>query len=87
MYYLPKLYKTEILDIIRKDVEAIINNNRNYKNDLFSLNPENPVEVERMIRKHLGIDKKGEKIEGAGIGSPETVEAFQHLIKLVDLQI
>ena len=79
--YLPKLYKTEILDIIRKDVEAIINNNRNYKNDLFSLNPENPVEVERMIRKHLGIDKKGEKIEGAGIASPETVEAFQHLIK------
>ena len=78
--YLPKLYKTEILEIVRKDVEAIISNNRNYQNDLFSLNPKNPVEVERILRKHLGVDKDG-NVTGPGVAAPETVKAFQHLIK------
>ena len=78
--YMPQLYKTEVLEIIRKDIESIIHNNRDYQRDLFSLNPKNPTEVEGIIRKFLGLDKDGNQI-GSSRAAPETVKSFQHIMR------
>ena len=78
--YMPQLYRTEVLEVIRKDIESIMKNNRKYQRDLFSLNPEKPAEVEVIIRKFLGLDKKGKQI-GPTEASPETIKSFQHLMR------
>jgi len=79
-YYMPQLYKTEVLDLITKDIESIINKNTNMKNDLFALNPDRPSEVNTIIKKFLGVDNNGKQI-GPSQASPETIKSFQYLIK------